>query len=348
MPLLLLLLIPVAFAMNPVIARALAADVEPGTLSLIRWTLSALVIGAIALARGKQETWRIADRDAAGLILLGALGFGFCSFAAYAGVRTTTATNVGLIYACTSAIVMLAEIVRGRIRPTLLLLAGVSACILGVFVILLQGDLTALAAFHFGVGEAWALAGTIVWAAYTSAMTGRVTGMTPLAQFTIMAAAGALACAVPTVSELLTTGPPRIVPGTLVWIATLIAIPSCGAFLGYNASIRINGGMLTAASLSLTPPAIAVMAITLISEDVRWYHVVAIVLVVLGLVLINFDRSRAAKRAAVVQRRAEAAVSDAEGALAPTQPDQSAARQPTYRSASPSRQASAARSAARR
>lgn len=295
MPLLLLLAVPVAFALNPVIARVLAPDIQPGTLSLVRWLLSALLIGALALARGRRETWRIAGDDAAALIVLGAFGFGFCSFAAYAGVRTTTATNVGLIYACTSAFVMLLEIARGRIRASALLAIGVMACVLGVVVLLTQGRLTSLAAFSFGVGEGWALAGTLVWAWYTSAMSGRATGLTPLAQFTLMSFAGALAMVVPTVFELGSSGVPSLSAATLWWVVLLVLVPSCGAFIGYNASIVKNGSVMTAASLCLVPPAIAAMAIVLINEELGYHHAVAITLVVAGLSAINFERSRGAK-----------------------------------------------------
>ena len=65
-----------------------------------------------------------------------------------------------------------------------------------------------------------------------------------------------------------------------------------GAFLGYNASLRRNGPVLTSASLTLTPMYSAAMAITLIGETLAWYHAVAVVLVVAGLMLINRDQTR--------------------------------------------------------
>jgi drug/metabolite transporter (DMT)-like permease len=292
MPLLLLLIVPAAFGLNPVIARALVGEVEPGTLSLIRWGLSTLLVGVIAVGRGRRESWRIADPDAAALILLGALGFGFCSFAAYAGVRTATATTVGLIYACTSAVVMLIELARGRIRGSLLMGLGIMACAAGVIVILTRGDVLALRALHFGAGEGWAIAGTLVWAGYTASMGGRTTGLTPLAQFTLMSFAGCLACLVPAGAEIARNGWPQFGDAAGYWIAALILIPSCGAFIGYNASIALNGGVLTSASLSLVPVYIAGMAVVLIDEDVSWFHAVAIACVVAGLGCINFDRSR--------------------------------------------------------
>ena len=93
MQLLLLVIVPAAFGLNPVVARALAEQFGPGTLSLTRWGLSALLIGMIASWRGPRERWRMPHSEFPRLILLGAFGMGFCSYAAYAGVRATTATH---------------------------------------------------------------------------------------------------------------------------------------------------------------------------------------------------------------------------------------------------------------
>ena len=55
MKLLLLALVPACFALNPVTCRALVEEFGPATLSLVRWSLSGLVIAAIALARPARE-----------------------------------------------------------------------------------------------------------------------------------------------------------------------------------------------------------------------------------------------------------------------------------------------------
>src|SRR5262245_60406022 len=54
---LLLALVPACFALNPVIGRALMDAFGPATLSVVRWSLSAAVIAAIATARGPAERW---------------------------------------------------------------------------------------------------------------------------------------------------------------------------------------------------------------------------------------------------------------------------------------------------
>ena len=294
MPYLLLALVPAAFGLNPVIARALAGVYEPGTLTFIRWALSALLIGTIALARGRNERWNLGARDLPRLLFLGALGMGFCSFAAYAGVKTATATTVGLIYACTSALVTAVELVEGTTKPSAMLFAGVIACFTGVAVLLTRGDLMAITELSIGAGELWAVGGTVLWAGYTLAMRKKPGDMTPFALFTVLALIGAAFAAPVAGIEIAEKGLPPFDGSIALWLTALVLITGVGAFLGYNVSIRLSGPVLTAASISLAPLYIAVMATLLLGEAVGLHHLAAIACVVSGLVLITLARARPA------------------------------------------------------
>ena len=101
--LLLLAFVPACFAFNPVAGRALVDAFGPATLTLVRWSLSGLVIGTVALMRPGRERWHAAPSHLLWLAVLAAFGMGFCSIAAYVASRTTEATNIGLIYGCASA-----------------------------------------------------------------------------------------------------------------------------------------------------------------------------------------------------------------------------------------------------
>ena len=59
---------------------------------------------AVALARGDAERWRAPPAICCASRVLGALGMGFCAYAAFEAARTTAATNIGLIYGCTSGL----------------------------------------------------------------------------------------------------------------------------------------------------------------------------------------------------------------------------------------------------
>ena len=292
MKLLLLALVPACFALNPVTGRALVEDFGPATLSLLRWSLSGLVIAAIALMRPGRERWRAPPSHLLRLALLGALAMGFCATAAYVASRTTQATNIGLIYGCTSAFVAAWEIAAGRQRASPLLLLGIGACLLGVVLILTKGHPEALATLRFTPGDLWAAAGTLVFVGYTIAMRRVPASLTPMPQFAVMALGAAIAMLPFAAVEIATAGLPVIDERTLPWIAVVVLATGIGAFLGYNISLTLNGPVLTSASLTLTPAFAAAQAMALIGETLHWYHAAAIPLVVAGLMSINRDQAR--------------------------------------------------------
>jgi drug/metabolite transporter (DMT)-like permease len=286
MKLLLLALVPACFAFNPVAGRALVDAFGPATLTLVRWSLSGLVIGTLALMRPGSERWQAPLSDLLKLAVLAAFGMGFCSVAAYVASRTTEATNIGLLYGCASAFVAVWEIVAGRQVASARLLVGISACLLGAILILTKGHPDAIAALRFNPGDLWAAAGMLVFVGYTVAMRRVPARLTPMPQFTVMAVGASIATLPFAVSEIVSAGLPVIDARALPWIAVLVLATGIGAYLGYNISLTLNGAVLTSASLTLTPAFAAVQAMALIGERLGWYHAAAIPLVIIGLMLI--------------------------------------------------------------
>jgi drug/metabolite transporter (DMT)-like permease len=124
-----LVLVPACFALNPVIGRAVIDAFGPATLSVVRWALSAAVIAAVAAARGRGECWRAPPLYMLHIALLGAMGMGFCAYAAFIAAHSSEATNIALIYGCAAAVVAAWEIAAGRQPASLsLLLASPCAC----------------------------------------------------------------------------------------------------------------------------------------------------------------------------------------------------------------------------
>lgn len=287
MKLLLLALVPACFAFNPVAGRALVDAFGPATLTLVRWSLSGLVIGTLALKRPGSERWQAPLSHLLQLAVLAALGMGFCSIAAYIASRTTEATNIGLIYGCASAFVAVWEVVAGRQAASALLLFGISACLLGAIFIVTKGHPDTIVALRFNPGDLWAVAGMLVFVGYTVAMRRVPARLTPMPQFAVMTVGASIAILPFAVSEIVSTGLPVIDARTLPWIAVVVLATGIGAYLGYNISLTLNGPMLTSASLTLTPAFAAVQAMALIGERLGWYHAAAIPLVVIGLMLIG-------------------------------------------------------------
>jgi len=221
------------------------------------------------------------------IALLGALGMGFCAYAAFIAAHTTEANNIALIYGCATALVAAWEIAAGRQRASPSLLLGVAVCLLGAVLILTRGHPGILGEWTFVVGDLWSAAGMAMFVVYTVALRRVPRALTAMPQFVVMAGGATLALLPFAATEIAAGGLPQLHAGTWPWIAAVVLFAGIGAFLGYNISLGRNGPVLTSASISLTPIYAAGQAIALIGEQLAWYHGAALALVVTGLLLVN-------------------------------------------------------------
>ncbi len=286
----LLALMPAAFSLNAVVGRALTGLFLPAQLTTVRWLGAAALVALVALWGSKRECWRPGAQGWPRILILGAFGMGFCSYAAFAGAQASSATNVGLIYTATAALVVLFEIVTRQARASTLLILGVALSMVGVATIVTKGHLNQIAQISFNVGDLWAVGGTISWAGYTVAMKRQKSDFTPLVLFVVMGVAGALAAAPFAVLETAVSGPPVINATSMTWIATGIIISSVGSYLSYNLALRRCGPILTSAALMLSSVYTALFAVLLVNEQLGWFHVAGGALVIGGLGLINLQR----------------------------------------------------------
>ena len=150
----LLWLTPVMFAANQLAARIAPGIVEPYTLAFGRWLIAALVL--LPFAWPQLSARRAAlRREWPDFLVLGALGMLVCGAFVYIGGRTTTATNIGLLYgAVPVGIVLLARLLY-REPVSVMQGAGIALCLAGLLAILAKGDAGALLALRFTTGDLW-------------------------------------------------------------------------------------------------------------------------------------------------------------------------------------------------
>jgi drug/metabolite transporter (DMT)-like permease len=286
MNLLLLALVPACFALNPVIGRALADAFGPASLSVIRWAFSVLIVAVLALARGGGERWQAPAGHLLRVGFLGVIGMGFCAYAAFEGSRTSPATNIALIYGCTSAFVAAWEIAAGRQQLTAALVLGIAACLAGVVLIITRGHPEVVQNLAFTPGDLWATAGMLTFVFYTIALRRTPAVLTALPQFVAMSCGATLAL-LPFAAAEVAAVRPVLELWMMPWLTAAVLAAGIGAFLGYNIALKRNGPVLTSAALTLTPVYAAGLAMLLIGEQLAWYHGAALALVVTGLLLVN-------------------------------------------------------------
>ncbi|MGF1609273.1 MAG: DMT family transporter [Kiloniellales bacterium] len=280
----LLFLAPAMFASNMLVARATAETMPPVALAFWRWTLALAillpwVIGPLWRGRAAlRHEWR-------DLLALGALGMGVCGAFVYIGADTTTATNIGLIYAASPIlIVLMAHFGYGEaLRPRQVL--GVALSLVGVLAIVCRGSLDVLASLGFTVGDLWIMAATAGWALYSVLLRHRPSALAPMTRFAAIIGGGLLVLLPFVVGEVLAGDVPAIDGRSLLTVLFLALVPGLGAYLAYGRIQRALGAGPTSLLMYLIPLYNGVLAYLLLGERFELYHLVGTALVLPGIYL---------------------------------------------------------------
>lgn len=280
----LLFVTPAMFTTNMVLARATAGLIPPVALAEMRWAGVVLLL----LPFCGRELWRgraALRREAGHLAVLGFLGMGICGAAVYYGAATTTATNIGLIYATSPVmIILLSRALFGErfgFRQGL----GTVLALLGVLAIILRGDPATILQLSFTPGDLIILGAAVSWALYSVLLKHWRSGLGVTARLAAIAFAGVLVMLPAQALELAAAGPPAFDLKTVAAVITLIIVPGVGAYATFSYMTKHLGPNRTGLMLYLAPVYTAVMAWLLLGEAFAFYHWLGAALVLPGLYL---------------------------------------------------------------
>ncbi len=276
-------LVMLFWAGNAIVARAVHEQVPPFTLAFIRWTGAFAFVAPFALAPLRRDRAALV----AGwkeVLLLGLLGVGAFNALLYSGLQYSTATNALLIQAAIPATVVIFDRMFFGARSGGLQAVGTLASIIGVLVIVFEGDPAAAMRLHLGTGDLYLLAAVVVWSLYTVLLRLRpaMSGTSFIAAtFAIGVASMAPFAAWEWSNDL------RIiwgwgVAGALLYVSLL---PSLVSYFIYNHAAEVVGPVRAGQAITLMPVFGAFISVILLGEALHPYHVLGIGLIVAGIVL---------------------------------------------------------------
>lgn len=282
--LVLLFVAPALFASNMLTAKATADFFPPVALAFWRWFCTLLLLlpfTAATLLRHRaavRREWR-------DLLVLGALGMGVCGAFVYIAADTTTATNIGLIYAASPILIVL--IARFAYGEALSLLQGLGVLLSlpGVVIIICRGDLGVLTQLHFAAGDLWTLAAMSAWAVYAVMLRHRPSAMPMMVRFAAITAGGILVLLPFTVAEGLSGDLPPLAASSFLTVAFLAVFASFGAYQVYGLIQRSLGAGPTSLLMYLIPLYNGVLAYLILGERLHAYHLIGAALVLPGIYL---------------------------------------------------------------
>jgi drug/metabolite transporter (DMT)-like permease len=282
-PYLLLSLTSLFWAGNAIVGRAAAGHIPPVTLSFGRWLGAFLIVLPFA--------WRhlIADRYAirrhvAVLLLLALTGIATFNTLQYTALQYTTALNILLLQSAGPLFVAMWSLVLLGVRLTWSQAFGIAVSMVGVFVILLHGDLTALAGIELNVGDIVFLAAMAIFGFY-SALSQKRPAIHGLSFLAVTFGAGALLLAPAFAIELALQPPAEIDAATLASFGYVALFPSILSYLCFNRGVQLIGANRAAPFFHLIPVFGSVMAILFLGERPHLYHAFGYALVLAGVIV---------------------------------------------------------------
>ena len=278
----LLFVTPAFWSMNYIGARAAVGHIDGHQLALGRWALALLVMLPFAW-RELRDQWPRWRAEIPQMTVLGALGMWVCGAFVYIGAQTTTAVNIGLLYALAPVLIAVLSVRLLGERLHRAQVAGAMVAIAGVLVVLFKGSFANALAIRLTAGDLWVGVAVLSWVAYSLLLKGRTSALGPFARLTAITAVGVVVLVPPTVAEIVIVGamrPSWTVVGLIVLVALL---PGVGAYQSYSFVQRELGAARTGLILYLGPVYAALVAWALLGERPQWFHALGAALILPGI-----------------------------------------------------------------
>jgi drug/metabolite transporter (DMT)-like permease len=277
-------LVPATFASNMLASRWIGGEIPPVATAFWRWTLTLAILlpfVAGALWRGRAEL----RQDWRGYLFLGFLGMGVCGAPVYLAGATTTATNIGLIYAASPVLIVLfARFGYGeRVGPHRAL--GIALALAGTLWIVARGDFGTFLRLDFVPGDLLVVVAMAAWSIYSVLLKHRPSGFDPTTRLAAIVAGGVLVNLPFLIGEAAFYGAPAY--GAQDWFVFLFLalVPGIGSYLGYSIVVGALGAGAASLVMYLIPLYNAVLAWALLGERLAAFHLVGAALLLPGLYL---------------------------------------------------------------
>lgn len=278
------------WATNFILGRAVRDDVGAVTLNAIRFTVAGVLFAGLwwrqaaprpALTR---HDWLLL----VGMAFTGVLGF---NSLLYTGLKLTTALNAALINGSAPLIITLMAVVMLAERPTPRFWVGVAISLVGLGIVITQGQWQTLAALQFNWGDALVLLAVAAWGLYS------VWGRTLMQHHSTVAVTAlsiwlGLPMLYPLAAWELATQ-----PMTWSWPVVLAALyigvgPAFVAYWAWNEGVRQLGPARATLFYNMSPVYVAVLSVLLLGEPLTAPQLIGGALVLGGSVFSVFSAQK--------------------------------------------------------
>ena len=279
-PYLLLSITALCWAGNAIVGRLAAGHIPPVTLSFLRWSFAFLIILPFAWKHLKRDWGAIRTRLGT-MIFLSVIGISAFNTLQYWALEHTQALNTLLLQSAGPLCVAVWSLILLGVRLTLAQAGGIALSLIGVLVILLHGDLTALSSIEFNKGDIIFTVALAIFGLY-SVLSLKRPQIHDLSFVGFTFGCGAV-CLVPLwIWELFTRPVMQLNAANLLSLFYVAVFPSTLAYLCFNRGVQLIGANRAAPFFHVVPVFGSAMAIVFLGEHPQLFHIIGFALVLTG------------------------------------------------------------------
>ncbi len=271
-------------ASNLIVARGGVDFVPPISLAFWRWTFVFIILLPFTYFSLKKN-YPIIKKEFKKLFFLGAMGCGVCGAFPFLAGQTTTVTNMGIIYTSSPIFIILISAIFFHEKINLFKITGLFACLIGVFTIIIKGDLDLLFNLNFTIGDLWMLGAAIGWALYSIYLFYWKSELSILQRFTLVSFFGALSLLPFYIAEEIFVARTVFNQEFYLWALFAAIFPGIIAFTLYTQAQKNLGASLTGFTLYVFTIYGAIYGYFIFDEKLESYHYLGTALVFLGVYL---------------------------------------------------------------
>jgi drug/metabolite transporter (DMT)-like permease len=271
-------------ASNLIVARGGAEHVPPISLAFWRWSVVVLILLPFTYSLLIKNS-KIVKKELKKLFFLGAMGCGVCGAFPFLAGETTTVTNMGIIYTSSPIFIILISAVFFNEKVNFLKIIGLVSCLIGVFIIIIKGDLNLLLNLNFTIGDLWMLASAIGWALYSIYLFYWKSALPIFQRFTLVAFFGTVSLFPFYVIEEIIVQRTFFNTEFFLWVVFAAISPGIIAFTLYTQTQKNLGASLTGFTLYVFTIYAAIYGFIFFDEKLEYFHYFGTALVFFGVYL---------------------------------------------------------------
>ena len=271
-------------ASNLIVARGGVEFVPSISLAFWRWTFVFLFLLPFTYLSLKKN-YKIIIIEYKKLFFLGAMGCGVCGAFPFLAGETTTVTNMGIIYTSSPIFIIMISAFFFNEKINLIKIIGLISCLVGVFAIIIKGDINLLISLNFTIGDLWMLAAAIGWALYSIYLFYWKSQLPIFQRFTLVAFFGAISLLPFYIIEEAMVQRTEFNSQFFSWVLFAAISPGIIAFTLYTKAQKSLGASLTGFTLYIFTIYAAIYGFMFFDEKLESYHLLGTVLVFFGVYL---------------------------------------------------------------